>query len=101
MLKTSAKSWSGDSLRPIRGTSGRFKRHNSRSFSRKSRKTRSRVFSAPGVQALSEVADKLRTELKALRGAQVVDAPTLLGVDPELYARADAGVTGCSAGGRE
>jgi hypothetical protein len=49
------------------------------------------AYLAADAEALSEVADKLRAELKALRGAQVVDAPTLLGVDPELFARADAG----------
>jgi hypothetical protein len=46
---------------------------------------------AADAEALSEVAGELRAELKALRGAQVVDAPTLLGVDPGLFARADAG----------
>ncbi len=42
-------------------------------------------------EALGELAAKLRAELEALRGAQVLDVPTLLGVDPELFARADAG----------
>ena len=46
---------------------------------------------AADAEALSAVADELRAGLEGLRGAQVLDAPTLLGVDPELYARADAG----------
>lgn len=46
---------------------------------------------AADADALAEVADGLRAELAGLRGAQVFDAPTLLGVDPELFARADAG----------
>jgi hypothetical protein len=46
---------------------------------------------AADAEALSEVAEGLRTELEGLRGAVVMDAPTLLGVDPELFARADAG----------
>src|SRR5262249_49741328 len=41
--------------------------------------------------ALSEAADELRAELTALRGTQVYDAPTILGVEPELFARADDG----------
>jgi hypothetical protein len=46
---------------------------------------------AADAETLSKVAAEIRAELKGLRGAQVVDAPTLLGVTPELFARADHG----------
>jgi hypothetical protein len=49
------------------------------------------AYLAADAEALSEAADELRAELTALRGAQVFDAPTTLGVDPELFARADDG----------
>jgi hypothetical protein len=49
------------------------------------------AYLAADAEALSAVADELRAELDGLRGSLIMDAPSLLGVDPELFARADAG----------